>query len=296
MHSLHHTTPRGTHSAGAEYKTAAESPEGETSTARSRRLEAEAARRYRARKDVAANIDEQQAAEAAAAAAELVRIDLRKSKLQAMKDRYFMNSRRFNNKEVAWEEMPESCRVAARRFGFERGCWNKLGSEPDLVCPLIRREYFEAFEELPASLRPAAYALGYRSSVEWNLEEFGTGAKRCCWRWEVGDRDPDRDVYRGVAERPWQREYGSDSELVPGHDAINGVDGMVISRAYDTMDLLAEPGRRSFCQGQYAAYRPQGGFYISNRELPSREEVFDLIDYASMFGMREEWSYNLRAL
>ena len=58
VHSLHHTTPRGTHSATAQYTTAAESPEGETSTARSRRLEAEAARRYRARKDVAANIYE----------------------------------------------------------------------------------------------------------------------------------------------------------------------------------------------------------------------------------------------
>ena len=63
VHRLEETTPRGTHSASAEYKAAAVTPEGECEQARARRLATERQRLHRARDSVASSLQQQVEAE-----------------------------------------------------------------------------------------------------------------------------------------------------------------------------------------------------------------------------------------
>ena len=59
VHTLQDATPRGTHTASAQYTTAAATPEGEDGEAREKRHEAEASRRYRARQSVQRSLEKQ---------------------------------------------------------------------------------------------------------------------------------------------------------------------------------------------------------------------------------------------
>ena len=62
-HRLEYTSPRGTHSASAEYKTAVATPEGENDEGRERRLASERQRRHRAREEVQGSVERQVEAE-----------------------------------------------------------------------------------------------------------------------------------------------------------------------------------------------------------------------------------------
>ena len=59
VHTLQDATPRGTHTASAQYTTAAFTPEDEDGEAREKRHEAEASRRYRARQSVRRSLEQQ---------------------------------------------------------------------------------------------------------------------------------------------------------------------------------------------------------------------------------------------
>ena len=153
----------------------------------------------------------------------------------------------------------------------------------------------------------AAVYLGY-DRHGWQAEEFKHSGQRFVDWEEVARNRYERGVEIGREGiglwRVVDDDAGSacsDSELILGHDAEHdlgigwcyaayhhvGHDGQSrlgrcnVCGCKDTLDLLAEPGRRSSCQGAYAAYRPRGGYYGSRM----------LEDWC-----RPDWSYGLRAL
>ena len=107
LHKLEDSTPRGTHTATAEYKAVAATPAGEDEEARKRRLATERQRLHRAREQVQHSLDEQVEAEAAA----LAESAALEAKLEARRAAYFMRRARRDGKRVLWEEMPPSCRA-----------------------------------------------------------------------------------------------------------------------------------------------------------------------------------------
>ena len=118
-HRLEYTSPRGTHSASAEYETAVATPEGENDEGRERRLAAERQRRHRAREEVQGSIESQVEAERAALAEKVER----EAQLQAMRARHHMRWARREGRVIPWEDLAPSCRAAASKFGFMRGMW-----------------------------------------------------------------------------------------------------------------------------------------------------------------------------
>ena len=77
---------------------------------------------------------------------------------------------------------------------------------------------------------------------------------------------------------PWRDDVSvcSGSDLIPGHDAGGCDSGLV-----DTMDLLPQPSRRSYCQGAFAAYQPRLGYSERNQgvELDPDEEPDQYYQY-----------------
>ena len=137
----------------------------------------------------------------------------------------------------------------------------------------MREEWWWPWGELPRSLKLAAVNLGYYE-YSWQAEEFKHSGQR--FRdWE--ELEEAREVERARVVDDDAGSACSDSELISGHDAehdlgigwCSGHDGQSrlgrcnVCGCKDTLDLLAEPGRRSSCQGAYAAYRPRGGYYGS---------------------------------
>ena len=237
LHKLKDSTPRGTHVASAEYKTAAATPTGEDAEAREKRLAVERARRYRARARVQKDLDKQVAAEKAALVAEAAAA---------------MKQARRRRKPIMWEDMAPSCRAAATQFGFMRGMWNRRDSEWELIGPLIREEWFWPWKELPHDLKLAADRLGY-AEQSWQTEQFGGPGDMATERCEdMEEVEMYLHTYAVEVEI-----VCSDSELIPGHDTANG-SGENRFMHMDTMDLLPQPSRRSYCQGPFAAYRPRG--------------------------------------
>ena len=149
----------------------------------------------------------------------------------------------------------------------------------DLVHSLVRDEWWWPWGELPRSLKLAALDLGY-DRYRWQAEEFKHSGQRFL-DWE------EVEIERGgMVVDDDAGSACSDSELISGHDQYgDDYDAKIpqwrLGGCKDTMDLLAEPGRRSSCQGAYAAYRPRGGYYGSRM----------LEDWC-----RPDWSYGLRAL
>ena len=161
----------------------------------------------------------------------------------------------------------------------------------------MREEWWWPWGELPRSLKLAAVNLGY-DQYSWQAEEFKHSGQRFRDREEVEiERRPQREVEmargRGVVVEDGAGSACSDSELISGHDAYglggccSGHDGQSrlggcnFCGCKDTLVLLAEPGRRSSCQGPYAAYCPRGAYHVNH--------------------MLEDWctpdrSYSLRAM
>jgi hypothetical protein len=161
----------------------------------------------------------------------------------------------------------------------------------------VREEWWWPWGELPRSLKLAAVNLGYYE-YSWQAEEFKHSGQR--FRdWE--ELEEAREVERARVVDDDAGSACSDSELILGHDAEHdlgigwcyaayhhvGHDGQSrlgrcnVCGCKDTLDLLAEPGRRSSCQGAYAAYCPRGGYHVNH--------------------MLEDWctpdrSYSLRAM
>ena len=274
VHRLEQATPRGTHQASAEYKTAAATPEGEDADSRCKRLATERQRLCRARSDVQRSLDQQVEAEQAVLAEKAAR----EARLEASRAASFMRWKRHDGKSVLWDEMGASCRAAASQFGFMRGLWNMRDSrEFYLVDPLIRQEWWWPWTELPRSFKIAAVNLGY-DRLAWQIEQLGfpSSGYGCTQRY----RDMEECEMYEAAENDLD-DACSDGELISGHDwyarecEMNASEGTM-----DTMDLLAQPSRRSYCQGAFAAYRPKGGCYVGQMD-----------DYC-----RDDWSYQVRAL
>jgi hypothetical protein len=184
------------------------------------------------------------------------------AELETRRAAYFMRRARRDRKAVLWDEMAPSCRAAASEFGFfMRGMWDQRDSERgyDLVQPLVREEWLWPWNELPKPLKLAARQLGY-DRWTWQNEEFQHSGQRFL-DWE------EVEIHRPSSTRRKIVEAGSvcsDSELISGHDELNGVQpvdeiGVPLGTSMDTMDLMLEPSRRSYCQGKFAAYRPRGG-------------------------------------
>ena len=74
-----------------------------------------------------------------------------------------MKLMRQHGRAILWGEMAPLCRAAASAFGFMRGMWDQCdsGISASLVQPLVREEWWGAWDELPHSLRLAAVNLGY---------------------------------------------------------------------------------------------------------------------------------------
>ena len=281
VHRLEQATPRGTHQASAQYKTAAATPEGEDADSRCKRLSTERQRLCRARADVQRSLEQQVEAEQAALAEKAAL----EAKLEARKAAYFMRRARRDRKAVLWGEMAPSCLAAASEFGFMRGMWDMRDSERGyaLVQPLVREEWWWPWDELPRPLKLAAVDLGY-DRLAWQTETFEHSGQRFL-DWEEVEID------RMVVEEAGS--VCSDSELIHGHDEANGIR---MSGCMDTMDLLDQPSRRSYCQGAFAAYRPRGGYYAGgvyrwgyisrHRYMPPTDDMY----------CRPDWSSGLRAL
>ena len=208
-----------------------------------------------------------------------------------------MQRKRRNGKRVLWDEMPPRCRAAATEFGFLRGMWDQWDSKRGwmLVQDLVREEWWWPWDELPQTLFLAAVDLGYDRHT-WQNEEFERAGQRFL-DWEEVEINRDRSGRRNSVL--------SDSELIFGHDVLNGC-WPHANRHWckDTMDLLAEPGRRSYCQGAFApAYRPKGGFVGS---LHTANFMLSGVNVAGVGIMhpcptadmycRPDWSYRLRAV
>ena len=187
-------------------------------------------------------------------------------------------------KAVLWDEMAPSCRAAASEFGF-RGCmWDKWDSARShaLVQPLLREEWWWPWVQLPRRLRLAAVDLGY-DRLAWQLEVFEHSGQRFL-DWEEVEMSQEQLRSEKVDS------VCSDSELIWGHDEANGIS---MSGCMDTMDLLDQPSRRSYCQGAFAAYRPRGG-YTGVRGGPDANGMYPR-PTDDMY-CRPDWSSGSRAL
>ena len=173
-----------------------------------------------------------------------------------------------------------------------------IASVGQIAQELVREEWWWPWDELPQTLYLAAVDLGYDRHT-WQNEEFATAGQRFL-DWE------EVEIYRDPYGR--RNSVLSDSELIFGHDVLSGCwPAMPLHARHapskDTMDLLAEPGRRSYCQGAYAAYRPKGGFVGS---LHTANFMLSGVNVAGVGIMhpcptadmycRPDWSYRLRAL
>ena len=162
-----------------------------------------------------------------------------------------------------------------------RGMWNHFDSQRGVLAHfLIRREWWFPWENLPGPLRAAAVDLGYNRS-SWQSEDFATCGQRCLDMEEV-EMMPEDDAVCVC----------SDSELIEGHDADNGARELRFEHM-DTMDLLPQPSRRSYCQGPCAAYRPRGWNVVprdSYEVAPS--PWMELSEHS----FRENWPRDIRAL
>ena len=161
----------------------------------------------------------------------------------------------------------------------------------DLVHSLVRDEWWWPWGELPRSLKLAALDLGY-DRYRWQAEVFKHSGQRFL-DWE------EVEIERGgIVVDDDAGSACSDSELTSGHNGGSDKDKDLTPDAReqwrlggckDTMDLLAEPGRRSSCQGAYAAYRPRGGYSFEMYGIPGWS-----CDWSCT--LRPDWSYSLRAL
>ena len=281
VHRVEQATPRGTHQAIAQYKVAAATPEGEEAEARERRLATERQRLHRAREDVKSSLEQQLEAERATLAEKAAQ----EKAVQARRAAYAMKLARRAGKEILWDDMAPSCCDAASEFGFMRGMWNQRdsGRGYDLVQPLVREEWWWPWDELPRTLKLAAVDLGY-DRLAWQTETFEHSGQRFL-DWEEVELYRDTDA----------GSVCSDSELISGHDEINGKFPNTFHMTMDTMDLLAQPSRRSYCQGAYAAYRPRCVHFarLAVRHWPSRYQI-----PPGMY-CRHDWSFcrgRIRAL
>ena len=159
LHKLEDTTPQGTHTATAEYKEAAATPDGEDEEARKTRLATERQRLvHRARDSVQKKMAKQVAAEDEVLA--------RRAAIEAAKEAgraaFNMRLARRQDKRTLWAQMAPSCREAAGRFGFMPGMWDHLDTVrgTDLAGPLVR-QWWWPWNELPKPLKLAARQLGY---------------------------------------------------------------------------------------------------------------------------------------
>ena len=268
----------------AEYKAAAATPEGEDEEARERRLATKRQRLHRARESVKSSLEQQLEEERAALAAKAAREEA----LRARRAAYAMKLARRSGKDPSWEEMAPSCRAAASAFGFMRGMWEQRDNDRNnipgdstigaLACSLVRKEWWWPWDELPRPLRLAANDLGY-DRLAWQTEEFKTSGQRFL-DWEEVEED------RMYVDRTYACSVSSDSELISGHDEGNGSGPYGPHGTMDSMDLLAQPSRRSYCHGVYAAYRPCGGNWIQPDVYSDPTDVY----------YRDEWSFCIRAL
>ena len=149
----------------------------------------------------------------------------------------------------------------------------------------------------------AALDLGYDRYL-WQAEEFKHSGQRFL-DWE------EVEIERGgVVVDDNAGSACSDSALILGHDKYGNKDAKTtqwrLGGCKDTMDLLAEPGRRSSCQGAYAAYRPRGGYSFEMWGIPGWSCIHRTIDDHGIIvctvrpdwscTLRPDWSYSLRAL
>ena len=151
------------------------------------------------------------------------------------------------------------------------------------------QEWWWPWDDLPRPLRQAATDLGYDRRA-WQIEEFSHSGQRFLDMEELEFEKADR--YGTM----WRDDVSvcSDSDLIPGHDAWPwGCDSGLV----DTMDLLPQPSRRSYCQGTFAAYWPRLGYSERNQgvELDPDEELDEEPDQYYRYP-RTEWSDSLRAL
>ena len=305
MHRLEDLTPRGTHSSVQEYKTAARTPDGEDAEMRATRLGAERVRRHRARggvqRDLDAQVEEERAALERKAANEAFEAERRaqwksfaaRSAVALQIRRAATMQMRRDRTTISWDEMPLLCRAAAGKFGFKRGMWNQRNSvrSHDFFEPLLRPEWWWPWQALPQPLTRAALDLGY-DQISWQAESL----------LDVGDRYSPRFYDMGDVCGTCRRNKApdcmcdnsdedglsvtSDSHLTSGHIMPDSPGDACL----DTMDLLREPGRRSSCDGAYAAYRPRGGQCPLERVgQHSKMENFPP-------PYRTEWSHTIRAL
>jgi predicted DNA-binding protein (UPF0251 family) len=242
--------------------------------ARLRKLHAQAQARYRERLRLAQ------------AEAEALRLAEIKAEQQAAAAAYkearraarWMQQARRECRQVQWDELPNSCRIALGRFGFMRGLWNHRNSELGSrlgVSHLVRHEWYHAWSDLPRYFKTAAADLGY-NSAEWQNEELGcaTAGGGCTQRFLPGETESnDLSDDRGSA--------CSDGELL-----LHSPRPCFTTVTRDTMDLVAE-SCRGYCDGPSAAYRPWGGCYVGGR-------MYDIHNGAEY--LREEWSQTLRGL
>ena len=150
----------------------------------------------------------------------------------------------------------KACSVTVLPRRPPRGMWNQWDSKRgfDLVQPMVREEWWWPWEELPRPLKLAAGQLGYDGRHAWRTEEFKHSGQRFL-DWEEVEMDKEGRASDGAGS------VSSDSELMAGHDEANGIGRC---GCMDTMDLLAEPSRRSYCQGPFATYRPRGGYLVGS--------------------------------
>lgn len=155
----------------------------------------------------------------------------------------------------------------------------------------MREEWWWPWDDLPRPLRQAATDLGYDRRA-WQTEEFSHSGQRFLDKEELELEKANRYGTMSM----WRDDVSlcSDSDLIPGHGACDRLDGLV-----DTMDLLPQPSRRSYCQGAFAAYRPRLGYSERNQGVDDQdagwvypdEEPDQYYRYP-----RTEWSDSLRAL
>ena len=246
LHRVEEATPRRTHVASAEYKTAAATPPGEDDEARERRRATERQRLRRARSEVERGLDEQVEAERAALAEKAALA----AKQEVRRAAFFMRQARRGGKRLLWDEMGPSCRKAAREFGFIRRAWDRWTWKG--VCldglGIPKDEWYWPWDGLPPPLKRAAVDLGYDSHT-WKAEHFG-GEKHDDG---FGSRFLDMEDALLEQERE-ESDVCSDSELIsPG-----------LGRA-----ICPEPPYQlsSYLQGLHIF---KGGELISSGEWPSR--------------------------